>query len=32
MSKGRIVLYGFALQARAMTDGTFKLFFNALIV
>jgi len=28
--EGRMVLYGFRPQARGMTDGTFKLFFNAI--
>jgi len=25
------VLYGFAPQMRALTDATFKVFFNALV-
>ena len=31
MGEGRVVLYGFAPQARALMDATFKLFFNALL-
>ena len=27
---GKIVMYGFRVQHRAQTQGTFKLFFNAL--
>ncbi|HUV54266.1 MAG TPA: hypothetical protein VMW03_03575 [Candidatus Krumholzibacteriaceae bacterium] len=29
--EGSVVLYGFAPQMRALTDATFKVFFNALV-
>jgi hypothetical protein len=28
---GKVIMYGFAPQNRALTDATFKLFFNALV-
>jgi len=31
MGDGGVVLYGFAPQMRALTDATFKVFFNALV-
>ena len=29
--EGRVILYGFAPQSRALTDATFKFFFNTLV-
>ena len=29
--EGRVIMYGFAPQMRALTDASFKFFFNALV-
>jgi hypothetical protein len=31
VNKGRVILYAFMPQNRALTDATFKLFFNSLL-
>ena len=31
VKKGKVILYGFAPQMRALTDASFKFFFNALV-
>ncbi|MCW4050488.1 MAG: peptidase M14 family protein [Candidatus Bathyarchaeota archaeon] len=31
LKEGKVILYGFAPQMRALTDATFKFFFNALV-
>ena len=28
---GKVIMYGFSPQSRALTDATFKFFFNALL-
>lgn len=30
-NKGKVILFGFSPASRAMTEATFKFFFNALI-
>jgi hypothetical protein len=31
MGKGKIVMFGFRVQHRAQTEGTFKMLFNSIL-